>query len=203
MSDKDLGRAMAPASMMDEIRALAGRKDHRLGKDMTGIQPLTLVSAKMVLAHLAKCSDRQSVLDGTVQAATRTAPAPRPPQGEVLPQLSAFTDIPEGFYATPCPTGSNDLDFWRVTKGKEGTKWAESSFVKRVLGGGSGTEIRTEELGNIQQRRALVAIREVGTDASKKAFADAIDRCSDCGRMLTDDVSRSFGKGPTCRNKKG
>lgn len=203
MSDATQAREMAPEGMMDQIRALAGRKSHRLGKDMTGTKPLTLASAQRVLAHLGKCADRQPLGGSTVQAPARTESAPRLPQGEVLPPLSEFTDIPKGFYATPCTTGSNDFDFWKVTKGKGGTKWEESSFVRRVLGGGSGTELRTEELTNIQQRRAFVAIREAGIGEAKDAFARELQHCKECGLPLTDEVSRAYGMGPTCRTKKG
>jgi len=203
--------------LMDQIARLAPVKRHTLARYMVdGSRPLTVPQAEMVLAHLRKCDDVPGVahlqapgVSATV--VTRKYPpdepkaSPREPgdqQGaSQLPVLASFKDIPAGFYATPSDS-SNDLDFWKVRKPSKG-KWEGFAFPVRVLGGGSGGELRTVDLSNIQQRRALKAIREAGFDQAKKLFADHIGRCSECGLPLTDEVSRSYGKGPTCRAKRG
>lgn len=193
--------------MMAEIAVLAKVKKHHLAPDMVnGRRQLTEASARMALLHLHRCADiARPDPDGSRMpapaGASRPAAAPvqpAAPQQPSLPVLAAFKDIPEGYYATVSRTGSNDLDFWRVDKPAKG-KWEGYSFARRILGGGDGSEMRTVDLPNIQQRLALQAIREAGTDQAKMAFATAIDRCSDCGRMLTDEISRQVGKGPTCR----
>ena len=112
--------------------------------------------------------------------------------------MSAF-DLPAGYYATPSATGNNDLDFWRIDQGKG--KWAGRTFVKRVVGGGAGDEMQTFQLENMQQRLAAQAITDTGIDESQGLFADNLDRCVDCGRALTDEISRAEKRGPTCRNK--
>lgn len=205
------------SELMAQIARLAPTKRHRLAPWLVnGSRTLSVPQAQMVLANLSKCDDMPGVaalrapgVNATV--VTRQYPQefpqddaqeqsrPRPQ----LPAVAAFKDVPAGYYATISRTGTNDLDFWRVRKGTRG-RWAGFSFAERVLGGGEGAgKPRTVELDNIHQRLALQAIAEAGVDEAKKAFADNMGHCSDCGLPLTDEVSRRFGKGPTCREKRG
>jgi hypothetical protein len=214
------------SELMGQIARLAPTKRHRLAPAMVnGTRALSLEQARMVLTHLRKCDDmpgaaRLQAAEVSATVATRQYPQETPqddaqegrPQERSqersqarpqLPALRAFTGIPAGYYATVSRTGTNDLDFWRVRKGTKGD-WAGTSFAERVLGGGEGAgKPRTVGLDNIHQRLALQAIEEAGVDEAKKVFADNMGHCSDCGLPLTDEVSRRFGKGPTCREKRG
>jgi hypothetical protein len=116
--------------------------------------------------------------------------------------MSSFASLAEGYYATRSRTGNNDLDFWRIDKPSSG-KWAGYMFVKRIVGGGQGDEMQTFQLSNMQQRLACEAIMDLGAEESRMLFAAEMTRCTDCGRMLTDQASRDAGRGPTCRNKRG
>lgn len=213
-----------PAELMAQIARLAPTKRHRLAPAMVnGTRPLSAEQAEMVLTHLRKCENMPGVAalhTPEVRATVVTRqypqeepqevprqernPQARPQASSQLPGIRAFKGlVPAGFYATPSATGSNDLDFWKVRLGKKGGQWEGVPFPVRVLGGGSGGELRTVDLENIQQRRALQAIVEAGIEPAKLLFAKHIGRCSECGLVLTDEVSRSFGKGPTCRAKSG
>lgn len=195
------------AILMNNIRALASTKRHRLAPDqVNGTRMHTLPAAKRILAYLSKCQDlqpepvRAQPAEKPVVTQPAQSPAPRA-TGNFPPPLSAFGDIPGGYFATPSATGRNDFDFWRVDRPEKG-RWAGHAFVKRILGGGIGDEMRTVEISNMQQRLALVAIREVGVEEAGMLFARHLGRCTDCGRVLTDETSKFYGKGETCRNKK-
>jgi len=181
--------------LMARIAELAPAREHRLSRDMVdGRRQLTVPAALSVIRHLEGCP----VIDST-EAATA---APSDMTG-VPPRLADFAGlIPAGFYATPSRTGNNDLDFWRVNVPANG-KWAGYSFASRVLGGGTWDQIRTEKLPNMQQRLALLAIREAGIEAAAQAFIDETHCCRDCGKMLTDETSRAAGRGKVCRSRKG
>lgn len=191
------------AAVMEEIRHLAATRKHSLAKNMLGTRSLAPVQAERILNHLRHCpplEGREAPVPGP-QAVTGV---PRETSGSVPPGLTVFKGrIPAGYYATPSRTGSNDVDFWKVDVPSKG-KWEGYSFVRRVLGGAAqaGEEMRTEDLQNMQQRLALQAITELGLDESQMLFAEKLGRCGDCGRFLTDEVSRAHGKGPVCRNKK-
>lgn len=184
------------SDLMAQIARIAPGRDHRLSRDMVdGSRRLSEQCARMVLAHLDKCQGKPDAPE-----------APVAPRGgidaEPLPPLRAFTEIPVGFYATSSRTGSNDLDFWKVTRGKDDTKWEGVPFVARVLGGGDGKSLRTEPIGNIQQRLALSSIRDASPERAKREFADKLRHCTECGLPLTDQASRDAGMGKTCRDKK-
>lgn len=184
---------------------------------------LAPAAARMVLANLRRCPDKtvaepagpgpyrtrtgrmltgQDVsaladeaergYDVSRETVIRNNPAP----------ISAYLHLPAGYYATPSRTGNNDYDFWRIDKPESG-KWAGRIFVKRIVGGGTDGDMQTHQLDNMQQRLACEAIVGYGLEESRMLFATEMTRCTDCGRMLTDQESRDAGRGPTCRNKKG
>lgn len=173
---------MAGPELMGEVRRLAGIAPHRLSADMTGAVPLTEAQARRVCSYLA----RRIELPGQ-------GPAAR----QVPPPMSAFRALAVGFYATPSQTGNQDFDFWKVTRPESG-KWAGLTFVRRVLGGGTGSEMRTERIENMPQRVACQAIVDYGTEQAQAKFAELLDRCVDCGRWLTNDLSRERKRGPEC-----
>jgi len=177
----------APADMdttdiMREIAELAPRKEHHLAKDMVnGTRPLARQAAEMTLRNLRRCPDRAAPVTMTGE----TAPA---------------HDIPAGYYATPSRTGSNDVDFWKVERPENG-KYAGWTFAKRVLGGGSGGQTRVTMIHMSEQRSALAAIAQYGIEEARCLYGDKMQRCTDCNRELTDDLSRSRRKGDWCWNK--
>lgn len=120
-----------------------------------------------------------------------TVVRPAQPQPQPRRQLTS-PDVAEGYYATPSRTGNNDYDFWRVDRPASG-RWAGRTFVKRVIGGHSDTPVRGREMWD-----AFRTIDVMGQDASAKKYADEIGNCSRCNRHLTDELSRSRGKGPEC-----
>jgi hypothetical protein len=100
-------------------------------------------------------------------------------------------EVPAGHYATASRTGSQDLDFWRVDRPTEG-RWAGRTFVKRVIGGHEDTPVRGAE--------AVAALEAIAADPEAgPRYGQTIGRCCRCNRTLTDEISRSLGIGPTCR----
>lgn len=194
--------------LMKEIASLAPRKRHRLAKDMVnGTRRLALPAALMVVNKLRQAPDienappeqpapapRETPVQAVIQAVAQRQASRTPPP------MSAFKDLPEGFFATPSRTGSNDLDFWKLHHGKG--KWKDSIFAKRMLGGiGEDEGYRTVELDNMQMRLACTAITEYGADESQALFAEKMRRCIDCASPLSDEESRAARRGPDCRKK--
>jgi hypothetical protein len=202
------------------IAELAPVKRHKLSRHMVdGSQPLTVPAARMVVRHLEGCPDRSDARpagDGpwTTQTGRKLTSTDVdkladeaehgydvPAERKNPPPISSFLHLAAGYYATPSASGNNDYDFWRIDRPETG-KWAGRIFVKRIVGGGTGDDMQSFQLTNIQQRMACQAIVDYGPEQSRMLFAGKVGRCTDCGRMLTDQVSRDAGRGPTCRNKK-
>ena len=117
-------------------------------------------------------------------------------------------DIPAGYYATPSLTGNNDLDFWKVEKGKG--RWADYTFISRVIGGRDDADIPRDSKKRVQvewmrdrvtQAKALRAILDYGVVESNERFGVELKYCRECGIHLTDELSRDLGIGPVCRGK--
>lgn len=104
-------------------------------------------------------------------------------------------DVPEGYYAVPSRTGNNDLDFFRVDRPTKGA-WSGRTFVKRVIGGHSDTNVPLAQV-----RQALQSILDFGVEASRLRYATELGRCYVCNLHLTDELSRQLGIGPVCRAK--
>lgn len=117
------------------------------------------------------------------------------PQNRADAQVN-YLEVPAGRYATPSRTGNNDLDFWHVTVGKDGGRWAGYRFVKRVIGGHDDTDVRGAEA-----RKALQAIVNAGIFEAGALYGQTIGECGRCGRHLTDETSREQGYGPECITK--
>jgi hypothetical protein len=195
---------MSLADVMAEIRTLAATRKHRLARHMLQ-RSLHPAQAHAVLKNLRKCPP---VPETTSHEFPVEPPAPAETQPElplprtsVPPPLSAFKDIPAGYFATRSASGSEVIDYWLIQKGKG--KWSDSSFARRVLGGASAgaRKLRSVELTNMQQRLAMRAITEFGLEESQNLFADTLTRCLDCSIPLTDRISREARRGPDCRKK--
>lgn len=109
-------------------------------------------------------------------------------------KMVSGSSVPAGYYATDSLTGTNDYDFWMVSKGTG--RWEGRTFIKRVIGGHPETPVRGAE-----QAKALQAIMETGLDEAAERYGREIGRCYRCNRHLTDETSRRLGIGPDCRNK--
>jgi hypothetical protein len=107
--------------------------------------------------------------------------------------------IDDGYFALPSKTGTNDLDFIRLSSNQgrgnpanKGKRW-----VQRFLGGQGLIEIRMTE--QIEFARLVIALTSVGREKAQALFGQEIGRCGCCGKSLTDETSRSIGIGPKCR----
>lgn len=112
------------------------------------------------------------------------------PQPQQARKNTPWPDVPEGHYATPSRTGTNDLDFWRVDRPEKGS-WKGYTFVKRIIGGHPDTNVRGKEA-----RQALEAIQAAGVEAARTRYGQEIGQCWKCNRSLTDELSRQLGIGP-------
>lgn len=107
--------------------------------------------------------------------------------------------VPDGYYALACMTGGNDLDFIRVASNQGRVNPANKGRrkVQRILGGHEPILMRYAEQLEFAQRIAKM------TDAARleaqRSFGQNIGRCGKCGITLTDETSRAYGIGPTCR----
>lgn len=116
---------------------------------------------------------------------------------ELFRQVKALGDkVDEGPYAIRNgPKAANDISFYQVDKPTTG-KWAGRTFVSRRL---SDNEQR---LTLEEQVRVLAAIAADPQGASL-LYGQTIGECPECGRSLTNEVSRQRGIGPVCARKRG
>jgi hypothetical protein len=187
----------------EDLRTMVGEmarvRYHHLAPDMVnGTRALSPQAAIKVIRYLGQLEVRNLP---DVPSCTREGRIQVPVQ-MTRPQLhrvaQRFQDIPAGFYATPSQTGNNDFDFWKVTVNDRGFR-----AVKRVLGGSDTPLPKLQVIGKTQQTGALGNILHAGIEASAALYAKLETRCSDCGRQLTDEESRRYGKGRVCREKNG
>jgi hypothetical protein len=114
--------------------------------------------------------------------------------------LDSLADLPDGYYAVPSVTGSNDLTFARIwtnqgrvnpaNKGKRG--------VTHIVGGDKDSRVGAEWI-----TKFAAAVRAIGTEEAQSTYGRAIGSCGACGRTLTDETSRARGLGPECAGKFG
>lgn len=183
---------------------LASFKRHHLAAYMVdGKHPLTQAAFDGIMKNLARCENKEGLMaqpTGAERYFTERATA-SPEYQQALtaareqPRLT-FQDIPAGFYATKSATGNNDCDFWKVTVGKKDFRGA-----KRVIGGGDLRTPKLIEIPKAQQITALRAIISAGIPEAARLYADLEQRCTSCGRQLTDEDSRRWGKGKICQGK--
>jgi len=117
--------------------------------------------------------------------------------------VSAFLQgVPDGYYALPSKTGTNDLDFIVVTTSRSTQNPAAKGrrYVNRYLGGQGVIRISMAE--QFQFARTLRELHENfgdgGLQSAMRLFGIELGRCGRCGLPLTDEASRARGIGPTC-----
>jgi Family of unknown function (DUF6011) len=112
------------------------------------------------------------------------APRPIAPVALVRPAV----EVADGYYAVE---RGETLYFYRVVTKIDG-RWAGRQFVNRF---------RSDDLLPVTRReqedvRALIA---ADAEMARMRFAAELTRCYQCGKMLTDELSRALGIGPVCR----
>lgn len=134
-------------------------------------------------------------LPGQCPAPEADKPAPTAPVRETWNEI--IGDLPDGFYAIPSVTGTNDLSFFKVytNKGTFDPSKKGRRGVKQMVGGlGDQGRVGTEWV-----RSAVEAVRALGVKECQGLYGQEIGQCGRCGKPLTDEESRRCGIGPTCR----
>jgi hypothetical protein len=113
-------------------------------------------------------------------------------------QRADYGHLVDGWYAVASLTGNNDLDFFKIDIPTEGN-WLGCLFVKRVIGGGEGSNPRTERVPRTTALKWLELVSDgtLAIDAQAR-YGQNIGRCGICNRALTDEASRARGIGPDC-----
>jgi hypothetical protein len=126
--------------------------------------------------------------------------------------MADWKDLPEGYYAVPDPRpGVEEITYWRVRAGSFGP-WPKKARYGPTLTRSDlpeGMDPRSEECRAFADRwfdetkepYDAAIVRAISADpiAAKHRFSDFQVRCCDCGRKLTNDLSKVYGIGPECR----
>jgi uncharacterized protein DUF6011 len=107
--------------------------------------------------------------------------------------IALLLNVPDGYYALPSKTGTNDLDFIVVVT--RNTK----RYVNRYLGGQGPVLITSAEQRAFAQQLSGKAPDQLL--ALSAVFGIQVGRCGRCGRSLTDQISRARGFGSDCWSK--
>lgn len=102
--------------------------------------------------------------------------------------------VPAGRYAITGEDGTTD--FYFVDFAEHGD-WAGCVFVTLHTGGGD------QRMAPKASATILGKIIEDGPTAAMQRYGHELGHCGNCGRELTNDVSREFGIGPVCRQNLG
>lgn len=107
---------------------------------------------------------------------------PRKPAPEAV-------EVPAGRYAVELG-GRNVVEFFRVDRPTEG-KWAGWTFVKQQA---------SDDEWPVKGARKTEVLAAIAIDpqAALLLYGQEIGSCGNCGRTLTDDISREMGIGPDC-----
>lgn len=126
------------------------------------------------------------------RTAARYAVAPRPHSTtaqHLADAVAATVVVPAGHYAVD-GTGTQSIDFFRVTYDR-----AQRPRIARIIGGRpGGASVPYRTWGAILDR-----IQAAGIENAAVRYGATIGRCHVCNRILTDDTSRALGIGPDCR----
>jgi hypothetical protein len=125
-----------------------------------------------------------------------------PKEAQESPKSSlngVLAEVSDGYLALPSRTGTNDLDFFRIStnQGKVNPANKGCRRVERILGGHGSIPMRISEAMMVAE--AIAAMTESERFEAMALFGREIGRCGICGRSLTDEVSRACGIGPVCR----
>ena len=109
----------------------------------------------------------------------------------------ATEDTISGRYAIDL---NGKLGFFKVDVVTEG-KWAGWTFVKRIIGGGRGSD----NLVPVKGSERSTVLNTIGSDpqGAMLRYGQEIGICGVCSRDLTDESSRAKGIGPICSENLG
>jgi len=96
------------------------------------------------------------------------------------------TNVPDGRYALQTGIGDNDITFYRVS-------WGHSRPFVHLLHGTDETELNLKSA-----RETIKRILRSGPGDAAVLYGQRIGRCSQCGRRLTNRLSRELAIGPVC-----
>ena len=117
-------------------------------------------------------------------------------ENEVHPAPTAPPPIPlpeKGYFAVEVPiNGVPTMRFYRVTE-RQVSQW-DKTKVKTFLRQSSDNWVTIET----SERTIAAAIINAAPILAKEAYGKLIGSCGNCGRTLTDPVSRARGIGPEC-----
>ena len=111
---------------------------------------------------------------------------------ETQPDIGSDTKVPDpGYYFVVDPT-TNKESFFRVNKGKDGTRWEGYTFLS-IQASDDFYPVRDKE-----RRDKVFAAILVNPVQSMNEYGLRLGRCGVCNRTLTDRDSRLRGIGPIC-----
>lgn len=108
-------------------------------------------------------------------------------------------EVPNGYYAIPSVTGTNDLTFFRVfvNRGTVNPEKKGQKLIKQVVGG-KGESL---PVGEGWARKAIAILFAEGLRNSSALYGQEFKRCGRCHISLTDETSRARGFGSECYGK--
>lgn len=101
-------------------------------------------------------------------------------------------EVPNGRYAVE---EDGTLKFFHVRHGKANTRWAGFVFVDIQASDD------TYPLKDRARKARVLALIAQDVETALNRYGQELGVCGDCGRTLTDETSRSIGRGPVCRSK--
>lgn len=101
-------------------------------------------------------------------------------------------EVPNGRYAVE---EDGTLKFFHVRHGKADTRWAGFVFVDIQASSD------TYPLKDRARKARILALIAQDVEGALCRYGQELGVCGDCGRTLTDETSRSIGRGPICRSK--
>lgn len=124
--------------------------------------------------------------------ASEGAPAPVRSLNDIL------KDVRDGYFAITSK-GTNDLVFYRVAtnKGFHNPSKKGERYVQLIVGG-HANETLTGKRAQASANR-LAELSPLEQHEAQATYGKEIGVCGKCGKHLTDEVSRAYGMGATCR----
>jgi len=118
---------------------------------------------------------------------------------ELAAELVEFGGSTGARFAIPTGEGAvNELAFWWIVPGKSHHKG--KFFLRQVIGGQGAVRVQMSVEAMISVAEKII---RTGPKDALLRFGQELGHCGHCGRELTNDESRAFGIGPTCRSHKG
>jgi hypothetical protein len=174
--------------------------------DNRGSLPHNRFSGKCVLCGHEVAAQAGTYRKGTtVRWETLHLPGECPSEAAPAPAAKrTWNDIigetPDGFYAVPSITGTNDLSFFKVytNQGRVDPSKKGKRGIKQVIGGGTDGRVGTEWV-----EKAIAAVEALGADDCRALYGQHIGECGFCSKPLTRKYSRGMGYGPSCAKRWG